>query len=267
MPSPFPGMDPYLEHPALWRGVHHRLITYIADTLSAQLPQRYVADIGERLYVVETERDIYPDSLVKRKRAPRRSDKTKPAARVVALQCDPAVRVALEPETLPEGFIEIRLADSEGRVVTVIEVLSPTNKVAGSRNRDQYLAKQQELLQSSVHLLELDLLRGGRYTVAAPRQHLRRRADWDYLCSLHRAGDRECETWPVTLRQSLPRVAVPLTAGDRDSVLDLQAMLNHCYDAGHYQRQIDYGQEPAVPFTADDAAWVDGLLRERGLRR
>lgn len=267
MPSPFPGMDPYLEHRAWWRGVHQRLIVYIADTLSEQLPQRYVADIGERLYVVEADRDVYPDVSVKRKRESGRSGKSKrTAGGAVALQSDPAVRVSLEPETLPEGYIEIRRADSEGRVVTVLEILSPTNKAAGSKGRDQYLAKQQELLQSTIHLLEIDLLRGGRYTVAAPRQELRRRAEWDYLCSLHRAGDQECETWPVTLRQSLPRIAVPLSDGDKDFVLDMQAMLDHCYDAGHYQRQIDYRREPVVPFSADDASWADALLRERGLR-
>jgi hypothetical protein len=260
-------MDPYLEHPAWWRGVHHRLITYIADTLSAQLPERYVTEIDERLYVVEAERDLYPDVLVKRRPKPRATRKTKPAASgAVAVESDPALRVSLEPQTLPQSFIEIRLAAGPGRAVTVIEILSPTNKATGSQGREQYLAKQKELLRSTLHLVEIDLLRGGKHTVAAPRQELRRRADWDFLCSLHRACAKECETWPVTLRQRLPRIAVPLTEGDADFVLDLQAMLDRCYDAGRYERQIDYRREPAVPFIADDAAWADALLREKKLR-
>jgi hypothetical protein len=267
MPSPFPGMDPYLEHPAWWRGVHHRLITYIADTLSAQLPERYVVDIDERLYVVEAERDLYPDVLVKRPPKPRATKKTMSAVGgAVAVESDPALRVSLEPQTLPQGFIEIRLAAGPGRAVTSIEILSPTNKATGTKGRRQYRAKQKELLRSAIHLLEIDLLRGGEHTVAAPREPLRQRADWNYLCSLHRGGTKECETWPVTLKQRLPRVAVPLAKGDADFVLDLQAMVDHCYDTGHYDRQIDYRREPAVPFIADDAAWADALLREKKLR-
>jgi len=260
-------MDPYLEHPNFWRGVHHRLITYIADTLSAKLPKRYVADIDERLYVVEADRDLLPDVEVKRKPVAKRPDQQKRAARDgVALHSDPALRVSLEPETLPQGFIEIRLAGSAGRVVTVIEIMSPTNKAAGTQGRRQYRQKQRELLRSDLHLLEIDLLRGGRHTVAAPRQPLRQRAEWDCVTSLHRAAARECETWPVTLRQRLPRVAVPLCEGDADFVLDLQAMLNQCYDAGRYEEKIDYRREPPVPFAAEDAAWADALLREKGLR-
>ncbi|MBL8796702.1 MAG: DUF4058 family protein [Planctomycetia bacterium] len=271
MPGPFPGMDPYLEHPAYWRGVHHRLITYIADTLSARLPKRYITDIDERLYVVEAEQALYPDVLVKRPPKPRTAKGAAvamPATGSTALVAsDPAVRVSLEPQTLSQGFIEIRLADKPGRAVTVIELLSPTNKAAGTKGRKQYRAKQKELLRSSIHLLEIDLLRGGEHTVAAPREPLRQRAEWDYLCSLHRAGADECETWPVTLQQRLPRVAVPLAKGDADFVLDLQAMLDHCYDAGRYADQIDYRREPDVPLPAQEAAWAHSLLREKKLRK
>lgn len=270
MPSPFPGMDPYLEDPALWRGVHHRLITYIADTLSARLPQRYVANIDERLYVVEADRNIYPDTLVKEapavRPAPSESNGGVAVATMAALESDPALEVSLGAEEFQEGFVEIRLAGAEGRVVSVIEVLSPTNKESGGAGREQYRAKQRHLLGSPIHLLEIDLLRQGAYTTAAPLGPLQSRARWNYLVSLHRGGRRSFQVWPVTLRQRLPRVRVPLADKDADLVLDVQEMLNQCYDAGHYDRQLDYRRAPVVPLEPTDADWTDALLRERGLR-
>lgn len=268
MPSPFPGMDPYLEAPALWPGVHHRLITYIADSLSERLPQRYVANIDERLVVVESERNLYPDTLVReRVEAERRPTiMNGGAAAALATESDPAVRVSLEPETVAQAFIEIRLANSEGQVVAVIEVLSPGNKQAGSAGRTQYLAKQGELLQSRIHLLEIDLLRGGAHTVAAPRQRVLGLARWDFIISLHRGEESECDVWPVAVRQRLPRIRVPLTLGDPDIILDLQEMVTHCYDVGRYARHIDYRHDPAPPLVAADAEWAAALLRERGLR-
>ncbi len=266
MPSPFPGMDPYLEDPILWRGVHHRLITYVADTLSARLPRRYIANIDERLYVVQADRDIYPDVLVKqRKEHPVAPGGRTLVAEETALDSDPPLVLTLEPVEIREAFIEILLAEN-AKLVTVIEVLSPSNKLPGSPGREQYLSKQRELLKSQTHLLEIDLLRSGVYTVSAPLTPLTSKANWDYVISLQRGGHNRCETWPVTIRQRLPRVRVPLSDGDPDLVLDLQATFDHCYDAGAYARQIDYRRDPAVPLPATDAAWADALLRERRLR-
>lgn len=270
MPSPFPGMDPYLEDAALWRGVHHRLITYIADTLNASLPRRYAANIDERLYVVESDRDIYPDTLVKQ------SPETRPtvggsngggkALDPVAEGTDPALVVELEAEEAREAFIEIVLTGGIGRVVAVIEVPSPSNKTTGSEGRQQYRAKQREILGSPVHLLEIDLLRDGAYIVAAPEEKLRRRAAWDYVVCLHIGGCPAFEAWPIRLQQRLPRVRVPLVEPDIDLTLDVQAMIDRCYDAGNYARQIDYRNDPRSRLDPGNATWVDSLLRQRGLR-
>lgn len=276
MPSPFPGMDPYLEHPVLWSGVHQRLITYLGDELNALLPPDYVADIGERLYVVQAGRNIYPDVAVFEQplpvpmlAPPTRGESAVAVAEeaAVAVASDPPWVLTVDLTEVREVFIEILPVGDEERVVTVIEVLSPANKTAYSEGRETYLTKQQEVLASETHLLEIDLLRSGEHTVAAPRGALLAKGRWDYLVCLHRGGQRgRYEVWPIALRQRLPRIHVPLLAGDPEVVLDLQAVFSRCYDEGAYARRLDYRREPPTPLAGEDAAWADALLRGKGLR-
>jgi hypothetical protein len=267
MPSPFPGMDPYLEHPALFPGVHQGLIAVTRATLNALLPEHYVADIGERVYIVQPERSIYPDVVVLEyplAKPPAERSATGTAAATVS---DPPWVVTYHPVEMREVFIEILSVRDGSRVITVIEVLSPSNKAAGSAGRQLYLTKQQELFESPTHLLEIDLLRYGEHTVVAPRERLLRRGRWNYLVCLHRGGQgNRCEVWPITLRQPLPRIRVPLADGDPDVVLDLQTVFNRCYDEGAYTRRLDYRQEPTPPLDGDDAAWAEQVLRTKGVR-
>jgi hypothetical protein len=166
-----------------------------------------------------------------------------------------------------EVFVEIFTVPDENRVIAVIEVLSPANKAAGSEGRRLYLAKQQQVLESQTHLVEIDFLRQGEHTVAVPLDWLLEQGYWDYLVSLHRGGQGgRFEAWPVPLRQRLPRVHIPLADDDPDVVVDLQAVFDRCYDEGPYARRVDYRREPSVPLTRADAEWADQLLRERGLR-
>ena len=265
MPSPFPGMDPYMEHPALWPGVHQGLITFMWSALNSLLPSRYVASIGERLYVVQSERDIYPDVMVLEHPAAPQSTQQHTVGASVTM--DPPWVVTLEAVEMREVFIEILAVGEESQVVTVIEVLSPANKTAGSEGHHLYLTKQHEILASQTHLLEIDLLRRGEPTIAAPRDSVRRRGQWDYLTCLHRGGQgQRYEIWAITVRQRLPRIAVPLAHGDADVALDLQAVFDRCYDEGAYARRIDYRHVPPVPLGEDDSRWADVLLRERELR-
>lgn len=268
MPSPFPGMDPYLEHPVVWPSVHHRLITYMSDTLNSLLPPRYIADINERLYVVEPDRDIYPDVAVREHPLSRPPKAREMGGTAVALASDPPWELTIGPDEIREACIEIQSVADEHRVVTVIEVLSPSNKIAGSEGRRLYRTKQREVLASPTHLLEIDLLRQGEHTVAAPpRERLIRRGPYDYVVSLSRGGQRDrCEVWTFSLRKRLPRIRVPLSGDDPDIVLDLQALLNQVYDAGPYARRFDYQGDPVVSLTPADAEWADALLREGGLR-
>jgi hypothetical protein len=261
-------MDPYLEYPVLWASVHDRLITYTADTLNALMPSGYVANIGERLYVVEPDREIYPDVAVREHPLARRPNDQGRGKSAVALASDPSWELSIGPDEVRETFIAIVPVLAQGGVVTIIEILSPTNKTAGEGRR-LYRTKQREVLSSPTHLLEIDLLRQGEHTVAAPqRERLLRRGPYDYLVTLSRGGQRAiCSVWAFTLRQRLPRIRVPLTGNDPDVVLDLQALFDHVYDAGAFARQMDYSRDPIVPLPQSDAEWADALLRERGLRR
>jgi hypothetical protein len=268
MPSPFPGMDPYLEHPALWPGVHQRLITYIGDALNATLPPRYISDIGERLYIVQPERDIYPDVVILEHPAAQPSRDPRAGETALLTVSDPPWVVTYEAVEIREVFIEILSAGDDSRVITVIEVLSPSNKAAGSAGRQLYLTKQQELFESQTHLIEIDLLRRGEHTVLAPRAKLLAKGGWDYLVCLHRGGQgRRSEVWPIRLRQPLPRIRVPLAEGDPDIVLDLQEVFKRCYDQGGYARRLNYRRDPPTPLPADDATWAEALLREQEPRR
>src|SRR6478672_10599415 len=184
MPGPFPGMDPYLEHPARWPGMHQRLITNISNALNDLLPPPYIADIGERLYVMQPERSIYPNVVPVERPAPPAPPDASAAA--VLLSDPPLVLAAPQAAEMREVFIEIRTIPDENRVIAVIEVLSPANKAAGSEGRRLYLAKQRQVLESQTHLLEIDFLRQGEHTVAPPLDWLLEREHWDYLVSLHR---------------------------------------------------------------------------------
>jgi hypothetical protein len=180
--------------------------------------------------------------------------------------------LTVAPEEIREVFVEILPVGDESRVVTVIEVLTPSNKVLGSDGRKLYLTRQQEVLASQAHLIEIDLLRAGEHTVAPPEEVLRdaarhRRARWDYLVSLHRAGTGgRYEVWPIRVRDQLPPIRVPLAGDDPDVILDLQPIFDRCYDSGPYARRIDYRRDPTHPLSGEDADWASSWLQERGLR-
>lgn len=248
--SPFPGMDPYLEHPSLWPNVHQRLITYASDALQAQLAPRYYVSIGERVYLEAPERSVYPDLWVVERGGTR-------ATTTSALEPDRPIVVVVEPVERREVFIEIQDPAAGHRVVTVIEVLSPSNKQPGE-GRELYLRKQAEVLASDVHLVEIDLLRAGAPTVALPPSPAGARG---YRVVVTRATDRtRRELYQVSIRDRLPRVAIPLRPTDPDAVLDLQAVLDEAYAKGAYGLRVDYTAPPVPPLEGDDAVWARELL-------
>lgn len=262
MPSPFPGMDPYLEGPSYWRGVHAGLITFINQQLNTILPPGFGANMDERAYVAYNDRHIYPDVAVieydDSEKGVGTATLTRPA--VVA----PSILTVLADE-MREPYIEIRAATPEREIVTVIEVLSPANKTPGAEGQGQYRAKQREVLESTAHLLEIDLLRKGAHTIAAP--------EWgmvsvggpsDYRICLSRADNRRrYEIWRVNLPDPLPVVAVPLSEGYEDVPLDLKAVFDRMYDSGPYRRLMNYAAPPEIPLDKKAAAWAAGVLQMR----
>jgi hypothetical protein len=220
MPSPFPGMNPYLEQDHVWNDFHGNFIYRLRDLLTPQLRPHYVAKVDEHVFIREL-----PD----------------PAKVLI-----PAVDV----ERLP--FVEVRDRDT-WEIVTVIELLSPCNKYAGP-DREQFLGKRGRLLASPVHYVEIDLLRGG------PRLPLERLPACDYYALVSRVEPRpEAEIWPFRLRDPLPTIPIPLRPGRADARLDLRQVLHHAYDAAGYGDYIYRGQ-PQPRLHGEDAAWAQQFV-------
>jgi hypothetical protein len=263
MASPFPGMDPYLEQ--YWRDVHARLIIYAADQLQGRLPGDLRARVEERVVVEPSEgneRSVYPDiRIVERGRGP--SPPASIATEVAVLE---PIILRLESEPMTETFIVIIDVGSGKRVVTVIEVLSLSNKLPGD-GQDKYHRKQQELRAGRVSLVEIDLLRSGQRRLGVPYRRLPVSHRTAYQVCVRRGWDPDAvEIYPVPLRQRLPVVNVPLRQTDDPVPLDLQPLIDQCYRNGGYDADLDYHQPPQPRLTPEDESWADQLLRGQGRR-
>ena len=249
MDYPFPGMDPFLEHPVLWESVHARLIVTIADQLQPNLDPRYITSIEERVFIEGPQRRI-PAVWVQRVRGVERdvlSDKS---------DSDSAVIVEIENLEVHETRIEILDSYNEMKLVALIEVVSPTNKAAGP-GRTSYQAKQAETLARECHLIEIDLLRRGRHVLAIPDWRVLELKPFVSLCSVSRWPQRNrYELYPRQLHERLPRLNIPLEDDDPDVVLDLQAAFEHVYVGGRYAHRIRYDQPCDPPLTPEEQGWA-----------
>jgi hypothetical protein len=267
MPSPFPGMDPYLEQPEFFPGLHDRIIGQLSDALQERLPRHYYAEIRSRVWVEFSGRGMTPDVNVLRSdeaAAPRPGSGA--AAGGVAVAAP--VVVAVPHDECREPFLELCTWQGGRHVVTAIEVLSLSNKKPGDHGRDLYLQKQRAVLRSQVHLVEIDLLRGGEHTTAVPLDRaLARTGPFAYHVCVHRFDDlQNFYVYPVPLEQRLPAIPVPLLPGDGEVGIDLQAILDRCYDVGPYGRLPLYREtNPTPPLSPEQAGWATALLRQKGL--
>ncbi|MCC6630244.1 MAG: DUF4058 family protein [Chloroflexi bacterium] len=248
MASPFPGMDPYLEAPERWAGVHTRLVTVLGDLLAPQIAPRFFVDIEESVYVLSPDdpgrRLIRPDIVIT-------EEALVPVGRHEPSRISQP-RLLERPRPVEVRARHLVVRDRQARrVVATIEVLSPVNKVPGSTGRDDFLGKRERVMQSPVHWLEIDLLRAG----ARPPEVAGMSA---YYALLHRAGaEDQLEAWFAGVRDPLPTVAVPLVDDLLDVPLDLQAAATTIYERAAYDVVLDYTQPPpAPPLTTEDAAWA-----------
>jgi hypothetical protein len=257
-------MDPYLE--PFWGDLHHRLITYACDSLQEELPGDLLARMDERVFVEPadgTNRKMVPDVRVIEHG--RREQPGLTASSGVAV-AEPLVLCVEEDEPIRQGFIEILDLKSGRRVVTVIEILSPANRLSGP-GRELYVKKQEELRAGGVSLVEIDLVRTGPHVLTVPFECIPVVYRTPYAVCVRRGWQpRQFEYYPISLRERLPAIAIPLRRDDRDVPLDLQPLVDRCYQAGRYGYDIDYSEEPEPRLAPTDAQWVDMLLRERGLR-
>jgi Protein of unknown function (DUF4058) len=175
------------------------------------------------------------------------------------------VVVKVAHDEFREPFVEIYTRNDEGkRLVNSIEVLTLSNKTPGETGRDLYVRKQKELLASKVHLVEIDLLRGGEHVTAVPLDlAVEACGAFDYHVSIHNFDDLETFfVYPIKLEESLPPIAIPLLPGDPPVTLDLQAVFDRCYNAGPYLREIRYGEDAIIPrLEPDQAAWAAKIVQ------
>lgn len=259
MPSPFPGMDPYIETPELWSDFHNDLAAEIRAELNRIIRPHYYAGLFPYVTydVIEVARaqGIRPDVGVYQPRPP-------PGEAPGGLaMITPAPVESLIPLEIPLHLdrVEIRSTGSE-LLVTVIEILSPVNKRRGHEAFVDYQRKRRDILRSSPHLMEIDLLRGGE------RPPLERAVPPSpYRVMLSRGDQRpKVEVWPIQLTASLPVLPVPLLEPDPDVPLDLGATVAAVYDRGAYDVRIDYRQPPPPPsLSAEETEWASLLLRGR----
>ena len=266
MHTPFPGMDPYLERSDLWSDVHNSLITALRDDLAPRLRPRYYVSVEERTYAGGPEGLLFagrPDigvvqlpPLVNEERIVH----TPTGAHIV--------KVTLPvPDQVTETFLQVRAAGTD-RVVTVLEVLSPSNKwYIPSRGqpgegRKRYEQKRLFLLGTLTHLVEIDLLRAGPPMTMWGDGH---QACYRILVS--RSPQRpQADLLPFSVRQPIPAFRLPLQPDDDEPLVELSELLHALYERAGYDLRIDYPAEPEPPLETDDTLWADALLREASLR-
>jgi hypothetical protein len=262
-------MDPFIEAGGLWRDFHHHLIEGIYTVLSETLPDRYLVRTGERSYLVlvgaegKIGHPFYPD--VSLATAPVSAPPPSPGAATAV--AEPATEVmpvemrAFIEEEYRETFVEIHESGPDQRLVTAIEVLSPTNKRRGAPGWELYLRKRQALLLSEANLVEIDLLRGGdRMPMLDPWPN----SPYTLLVARKGRADR-CRVWPAFALRPLPAIGIPLALPDPDCPLSLQPLIAGIYARSRYDRSIDYSCPPTTLLLPEEVSWLrEHIAAERG---
>ena len=261
MPSPFPGMDPFLESQE-WEDFHTTFMTVVREVLSPAIEPQYTARVERRIYVEhplpyeDDDRYVISDVAVLNRGNGGFQSQAAGVAVAEAVEC-----VIPMPQERRETYLLIRERETL-EVITVIEVLSPANKRRGGNGRRVYLRKRDEVLSSETHLVELDLLRGGeRLPMVTPLP------PGDYYATISRRMKRprvRVTAW--TLREPLPTIPIPLKEEDGDVPLDLGKVFATVYDRAHYHLTLNYAALLDPPLSNDDAAWFRELMSRQETR-
>jgi Protein of unknown function (DUF4058) len=253
MPSPFPGMNPYIEQDVFWQDFHLEFLPAIRGRLVAQVRPKYIVMLDEHIYVQEHPPE--PRRQVGRADLSVAAAPARPGADattgVGVLEAPVQIKIPTQ-DVRRVPFLEVR--DRLGRdLITVVELLSPANKRGGA-DPEQYVARRESLLKSTAHFVEIDLLRGGR------PMPLENRPRCDYSVLVSRAEARPwAGFWPIRMRKRLPIIPIPLLPGDPDARIDLQEILNHVYDATGYDDFI-YAGRPDPRLSSKDDAWARSFV-------
>ena len=258
MASPFPGMNPYLESPALWPEARSRLIVAIADALNPQLIPKYRAAIERRVYDLSGNEAILigiPDVTIEQ-----RTDRQRPTNVAVMAQATPRKVQVPMPIEVRESYLQIKEIAS-GEVITALELLSPVNKRPG-KGRNQYEEKREEILSSRTHLIEIDLLRSGKPMALATGD-----VESHYRILVSRSYQRpQADLYAFNLADEIPSFSLPLKTGEQEPVILLHELLDQVYERAGYEVAIDYAEEPMPAIGNEDTQWLDQLLRQQSLR-
>jgi len=260
MPSPFPGMDPWLERSTLWPDVHDNLIIRLQAALAPLVRPRYYVAVRQRsvFAIVPSEPDfIIPDVSVIKSTKP--ADYMESAPVVLA---EPMIVEVPVREKITEDYLEI-VEVSTQEVVAVIEILSLSNKMPG-RDRRAYEIKRERIFQTPTHLIEIDLLRDGE---PMPFSYRRTNGHMNHYRILVKRGDRgrRAYLYPFNVREAFPVFPLPLQSGDAEPPIYLQAVLNATYDACGYDLRIDYNRSPEPSLSAEDMLWAKEILQAKKL--
>ena len=260
MPSPFPGMDPYLERRNVWPDVHSALIVATRDALAPQVAPAYYVAIEARTYIVALDSAEFigrPDVAIIT--APMAAQPAGEAGTATAVASGAQAVVLPQFEEVHERYLEIRAVQTHA-VVTALEILSPSNKAPGE-GRTAYEEKRRQVLATLTNLVEIDLLRGGKPMEMQPLPQS------DYRMLVRAGWERpQARLYVCNVRQPLPEISVPLRRGEQEARLLLGLLLADIYARAHYDLRLDYRQPPEPPLSPPDAAWADALLHTRGLR-
>lgn len=260
MPSPFPGMDPYLEYPAFWSSFHTRLMVAIADAITPQLGSQYYVEVESRTYQSDEANEELligiPDAIVFAGRADvTLTESPTTATTSVTTQLRPEKVFVPMPIELKQRYLEVREMTTD-TVITVVELLSPTNKRSGE-GRTDYEKKRQLILGSATHLVEIDLLRGGK-----PMTVRGTRSNSTYRILISRSQQRPAaELYGFDLQYPLPSFPIPLKPEDLEPIVPFQDIFSDLYDRARYATRIDYRQPTPPPALSEiDQQWVKALL-------
>lgn len=254
MPSPFPGMDPYIED-VEWEDFHLTFNTVMRELLQPTVRPRYIVRVERRIYlehgIEEEDQQRVPDLAV----LWTGQDAELPGTRIQSATATAPVECIIpSPQERRETYLVIREAQTD-RLITVIETLSPSNKRRSSDGRQQYLAKREEILSSKTNLVELDLLRRGT------RLPLLKCPPGDYFGIVSRSYRRpKASVYAWTLRQALPTIQIPLQREDPEAALDLQQAFSTVYDRADYGGSIDYNSQLRTPLNESDEQWRKTLI-------
>jgi hypothetical protein len=256
-------MDPYLEKPSIWPDVHLELISAARAAIKSMIGSSYQVRIEERIYISNDNdpgRIVFvPDVQITPRTTSHRIMTT--SAEITVDVAEPLVLETLIDEKIRQSYIKV-VDSNRNKVVTVIEFLSPDNKVAKSQGLKSFRLKRVEIMRSESHWVEIDLLRRG---VSLPLR--KRLLPHDYLVHVSPTARRPLGlVWPIQLSQRLPVIPIPLRPGDDDAHLDLQSVVDTAYDHAGYGTDIDYTKPPVPPLKPRWSQWSDALLREKGLR-